>query len=245
MAYAVTVSATFGAGGSVVGPAVAERLGVPFLDRAVPTAVAEQVGCTLEDALTRDDRAPSGLERLLAGAARLPTVTLGGVETGYPGFGADGRVLDDREFVERTEEVLAAMAERGGVVLGRAAAIVLADRPGVLHVRLDGPPARRFDQVVRLGEAGYGEALADPWADTATGTGAPEWRPPRMRDVADNDRARTAYVRRYYRTDPADSRHYHLVLDSTAVSLDTCTDIIERLAREHAGTARGAERPAG
>ncbi|HEY0540394.1 MAG TPA: cytidylate kinase family protein, partial [Actinoallomurus sp.] len=39
MAGVVTVSATFGAGGSVIGPAVAERLGKPFVDRAIPYTV--------------------------------------------------------------------------------------------------------------------------------------------------------------------------------------------------------------
>ena len=34
----VTVSASYGAGGSVVAPALAERLGVPFLQRATTTA---------------------------------------------------------------------------------------------------------------------------------------------------------------------------------------------------------------
>jgi shikimate kinase len=38
--HVVTLSAGYGAGGSVIGPAVAERLGVPFLDRALPAGVA-------------------------------------------------------------------------------------------------------------------------------------------------------------------------------------------------------------
>ena len=41
-----------------------------------------------------------------------------------------------------------------------------------------------------------------------------------------NDRARVAYVRHFYGADPARAEHYHLVLDSTRVPLDTCTEII-------------------
>ena len=40
----ITLAALFGAGGSVVGPRVAERLGVPFLDRQIPDAVAKRDG---------------------------------------------------------------------------------------------------------------------------------------------------------------------------------------------------------
>src|SRR3712207_7987721 len=37
----------------------------------------------------------------------------------------------------------------GGVVLGRGGAMVLRERPDVLHVRLDGPPERRLASAVR------------------------------------------------------------------------------------------------
>ena len=54
--HVVTISATYGAGGALVGPAVAERLGVPFVDRAIPVAVADDLGITLDDALSRDEQ---------------------------------------------------------------------------------------------------------------------------------------------------------------------------------------------
>ncbi|MDA2804523.1 cytidylate kinase-like family protein [Nocardiopsis suaedae] len=207
MPYVVTISATFGAGGGAVGTAVAERLGVPFVDRAIPGAVAEEIGCSLEDALRHDGRAPTGFERLLASAARLPTVTLGSVDPAYvTPSDADGRILYDQEFVDRTEDVLERVAATGAVVLGRAGAVVLADRPGALHVRLDGP------KDARLARSGTGD----------------------MRELEANDRARSAYVRRFYRVDPGDAALYHIVLDATAVPPEACTDVIVRLARERA-----------
>jgi hypothetical protein len=51
----VTISATYGAGGGLVGPAVADRLGVPFVDRAIPVAVADNLGISVDDALSRDE----------------------------------------------------------------------------------------------------------------------------------------------------------------------------------------------
>src|SRR5688500_19330428 len=95
----VTISATYGTAGSQIGPAVAERLGVPFVDRAIPGAVAEELGCTLEEALAHDDRAEHGLGWLLSGAMRLPTVTFGGVDM----YVAGSLPLPPEEFVNRTE----------------------------------------------------------------------------------------------------------------------------------------------
>ena len=48
------------------------------------------------------------------------------------------------------------------------------------------------------------------------------------------DKARTAYVRRLYRCDPADASLYHLVIDSTAMPLDTVIELIVAAARAHA-----------
>lgn len=223
----VTVSATYGAGGAAVGPAVAAALGVVFLDRAVPGAVAGRIGCSLDEALQHDDRSPGGLERLLAGAARLPTVTLGSVDTAFVGtVNEEGRLLYDHEFVEHTEQVIGEVAHTGGVVLGRAGAIVLADHPTALHVRLDGDPDARLRRAREQWEAG---APAEAAATRGAAGGPPTAR---LRD--DNDRARAAYVRRYYRADAASARHYHMVLDGTALSAGACTDAIVRAALDRA-----------
>jgi len=198
----VTISATYGTAGSLIGPAVAECLGVPFVDRAIAGAVAADLGCSLEEALLHDDRAERGLGRLLSGALRLPTVTFGGVDMYVPGELPHA----PEEFVRRTERVLKDTAARqGGVFLGRAGALVLAGLPGALHVRLDAPVQRRITLTAALGELSEREA---------------------RRIVEDNDRARTAYVSRFYRADPADGSLYHLVVDSTIIPVATCVDLI-------------------
>ncbi|MFF4411033.1 AAA family ATPase [Streptosporangium sp. NPDC001559] len=198
----VTISATYGTAGSVIGPAVAGRLGVPFLDRAIPGTVAVELGCSLEDVLAHDDRAEHGLAWLLAGAMRLPAASFGGMDMYIPGV----MPLPAEDFVAHTERVIRQIAgEQGGVFLGRAGALVLADHPGALHVRLDAPLARRVVQ-------------------TATLSGVPERQARRI--IEDNDRARAAYVRHFYRADAACPTLYHLVLDSTSIPVDTCVELI-------------------
>jgi hypothetical protein len=201
MAGVVTVSATFGARGSIIGPAVAERLGTPFIDRAIPYTVAADIGCTLEEALNHDDRTEHGLGRILSSAARLPNVTLGGMETYFP----DRGFVPEEEFLVRTEHVIKEVAEHGGVILGRASQLVLASHPDALHVRLDGPRKRRLANIREAMDLSAKEA---------------------ERLLDDNDRARTAYVRHFYRADPADPALYDLVIDSTRLAPAACVDII-------------------
>lgn len=196
----VTISASYGSGGAFIGPAVAEKLGVPFLDRAIPTAVANELGIPLEDALSRDEQVQGWLSRMLTAAA--PATTDWMVGTVPP----PGALLPDAHVHACTERAIReGIRERGGVLLGRAGAIVLRDHPTALHVRLDGHPERRVRQAMSL--LGVSERDA--------------------RDaMSRNDNARTAYVRHYYRTDPASPEHYHLVLDSTLIGHDDCAELI-------------------
>jgi cytidylate kinase len=199
----VTVSAAYGAGGAEVAPAVAERLGLPFHDRAIPAQVAGRLGVPVAEAEANDETVVRGLWRLVASLGTMPD-PVGGVlpTTGLP---------DARAYRQQTERVLQEIADgAGGVVLGRAGALVLRDRPDVLHVRLDGPRDRRLAAAIER-----------------SGRSADEVR----REMEANDRTREAYVRHFYRCDPAEARHYHLVVDSTEFPLDTVVDLVVMAAR--------------
>ena len=197
----VTLSASHGAGGSVVGPRVAELLGAPFLDRAIPTEVSNRLAVPLDEVLVHDDRAEHGVGALIASFARIPM---------FVGAGVVSTIAEERAFREEAERVIRALAQEGGVILGRAAALVLADHPTALHVRLDAPADARVRQAMRLN--GLEEAKA-------------------RSEQRDADRARDAYVKHFYGADPADPRLYHLVLDSTALDLETCAELVATAAR--------------
>ena len=57
----------------------------------------------------------------------------------FVGAGLVSTIADERAFKEEAERVIRTLAQEGGVILGRAAALVLADHPTALHVRLDAP----------------------------------------------------------------------------------------------------------
>ena len=199
----VTVSAPYGAGGAEIAPAVAERLGLPFHDRAIPAQVAGRLGVPVAEAEANDETVVGGLWRLVASLGTMPDPVGGVLPT--------STLPDARAYREQTERVLSEIAAgAGGVVLGRAAALVLRDRADALHVRLDGS--------------------AGP---AAGGGGARSGRPEDevRAEMEASDRAREAYVRHFYRCDPAESRHYHLVIDSTALPLTTVIDLIVTAAR--------------
>jgi hypothetical protein len=198
----VTLSASYGAGGSHVGPRLAERLGVAFIDRVIPTSVAERLAVPLADALAHDDAVRGTFERLLMRFAPAAQA--------FSGAATPPEIVDERSFVRTTEEVIRERCAAGsGVILGRAAAVVLRDRPGALHVRLDGPADARIAQAMALD--GIDRASAE-------------------RRLRETDRAREAYVQQFYGVDARDVALYHLVVDSTAIGLDSWVALIARAA---------------
>jgi Cytidylate kinase-like family len=199
----VTFSAAYGAAGAEVAPVVAERLGLPFHDRAIAAQVAGRLGVPVAEAEANDETVVRGLWRLVASLGTMPDPVGGVLPT--------SSLPDARAYRQQTERVLEEIAAgAGGVVLGRAGALVLRDRPDVLHVRLDGPRDRRLAAAVERS----GRSLEEV-----------------RREMEANDRTREAYVRHFYRCDPGEARHYHLVVDSTALPVETVVELVVTAAR--------------
>ena len=200
----ITVSAAYGAGGSVVAPAVAGRLGLPFLQRVTTSEghIAEPGPC--DEQLTAEEVKATPVHRLLAhftqampaGPTQSPPSTHH-QDAHLRGHGEDG--------IHRL------LAAGGGVILGRGAAVVLGKDHG-FHVRLDGPADYRAAQGAAI------ESISEQQA---------------TEHLRAADKARTAYVRRLYRCEPTDPSLYHLVIDSTAIPLDTVIELIVTAARAH------------
>jgi cytidylate kinase len=202
----VTIAATYGAGGSMIGPAVAKRLKLPFVDRAIPVGLAEKIHEPLVAALTDDSESGSAVGRLLNSA-----LSFSGLFVGVPVAVEELGVVPD---VAHTELAIRRLADGGGaVILGRAGVFVLKDRADVLHVRLDGDV-----------EARRRAAMAHEGLDYKTAA----------KRQHETDQARSAYIAHFYPRSGAweDARHYHLVLDSTAISIDVCVEIITRAAQD-------------
>jgi len=199
----VTLAALYGAGGSVVGPRVADRLGVPFLDRGIPEAVAKEAGLSDQAVDEIDEKPRSTTTRLVATLGR--TATAGGSEGSV-----DRLDLQERRLRSYIEEFLAESAASGGVALGRGGMVVLRDVPWALHVYLGGPVDARIEQAMRIDRIERDQA---------------------EREQKLEDRARIDYVQRAYGVDGTDSVLYHLTLDSTALELDACVELIVAASR--------------
>jgi hypothetical protein len=195
----VALSAAYGAGGRWIGTAVASRLELPFLDRAIARAVAARLDVSLDEALAQEDPPGLGLmERLLSSFA--------GADTGAP-VPLPPEHITAEDFHEASQHALAEQAATGeGVILGRGCVAALRDDPRVLRVRLSGPVPGRLRRALAVNDI-----------DKATA----------MRTLRRLDRMHAEYFRHFHDVDIDDPALYHLAIDSTSMPLEACVDLIE------------------
>jgi hypothetical protein len=125
--------------------------------------------------------------------------------------------LQERRLRGYVEDFLANASAAGGVAIGRGGMVVLAEVPWALHVYLGGPREARIEQ--RMALEGIDRGTAE-------------------RRQEDEDEARISYVRRAYGVDGRDPSLYHLMIDSTALDVDTCVELIVAASRARTARAR-------
>lgn len=139
----VTLSASYGSGGSEVGPALARRLSVPFIDRAVSPELAHRLAAAENE---------SRFWRLIRSISPAGGLTAGSIHSASE---LDDR-LTDRETLEAALREAAAAGD--AVILGRAGALALRNDPRAVHVRLHGPHDSRIVRAMEI--QGIDEATA-------------------------------------------------------------------------------------
>ncbi|MCH7655964.1 MAG: cytidylate kinase-like family protein [Chloroflexi bacterium] len=221
----VTITGLIGSGTAEIGPAVARSLGVDYVDRMILAQAAKKIGTTVAAVAERTERSPSLGDRV-AGFMRNVlerSAMAGGGADPYFGGGLDALLvreyrdlplegeisddsLSDAHLAEVTRAVINELAASGAIVIaGRGANVILADQPGVLHIGLVSALEKRIERIVER------EKLDRTAAE---------------RFVAENDKARNAYFKRFFQVKPNDPSHYHVMVNTDWLEIDETAELI-------------------
>ena len=222
----VTMGGLAGGGARILGPLVAEKLQADYVDRLILADVARHVGATVEALHQREERPPTRGERfsrILQRILERSAVTGAGGDPYFgPGVAAflteeyedlpqpiitRGHELEDEKYIEALRKVFGELVAGGNVVMvGRGGHIIMRDNPGVLRI---GVVARREDRIAATMER---ERLDWERAESA---------------VLARDNAREYYFKRFFEIDDPDNpEYYHLVINTSDVSLDYAVKLI-------------------
>ena len=129
----------------------------------------------------------------------------------FIGRNIDGMSLDDYIFMAQRKVILEIAEKESCVIVGRCADYILRNRDDVLNVFIHSDMDKRAERIVKL----YGETDKSP-----------------EKRLKDKDKKRSINYK--YCTDRVwgMSQNYHISLNSGAIGLDTCVDIIVDLAKK-------------
>lgn len=214
----ITVSREFGAGGSSLAGIVARELHWRLIDDEFIVEVARRAGLPAEDIARREERGISFIERLARTLVVATPELFGPAPLEVP-------QIDEERLVGITGQVARDLCGEGhAVMVGRAAAAVLADRSGAFNVRVIADSQWRAESVAARQGITLEEALK------------------RVREV---DSSRADYHRQWYRRDWADPHFYHLTLNTGVLGIETAATLVVMAVRKAMEQGEGKEFPAG
>ena len=132
----ITIDREFESGGNEIAQAVAERLQLPYYDRFLITASADESGVRLDDALAKDEKLESRFEYSQAQAAYYYTSSESPLPTGA-------------RVAQAQFELIKKIAEDGPcVIVGRCAGHILRERGDVISVFIHAGRDRRVQRTM-------------------------------------------------------------------------------------------------
>ena len=200
--FVITINRELGSGGRTVGRKLAEKLGVPYYDKALALALQEKYHLSVEEIERlkgRDQGWWANFKRIMSGPTSDDTFFV-------TEMGSEPELLDTEAVFRAETEILKAIGkEESCVIAGRSGFYVFRDHPNHLSIFIQASMLSRVARVAREQNMSKEEA--------------------RM-TIEKVDKMRENYVNRHARTSRYDTRNYDLVLNMDTLNEDDAVSII-------------------
>ncbi len=199
----ITIARQFGSGGHEAGEKLAQKLGVPFYDKALIAMAAKESGFSEEVFAAADEKATSSL---------LYSMVMGNYAFGSRVAGLNEMPLNDKLFIIQADIIKKAAAQGPCVIIGRCADYILRETDNCLNVFIHADKAARVQRILER------KLCDDPRK-------APDF-------VTKKDKQRANYYNFYTNNRWDDLMNYDLTIDSSKFSMEKTVDLITDAARQ-------------
>ena len=200
--FVITINRELGSGGRTVGRKLAEKLGVPYYDKALAMALEEKYHLTAEEIERlkgRDQGWWADFKRTLAGPTSDDTFFV-------TKMGSEPELLEAEEVFRAEKEILKAIGkEESCIIAGRSGFYVFRDHPNHLNILIQASMLNRMARVAREQNMTKEEA---------------------RETIEKVDKMRENYINKFAHTSRYDSRNYQLVINMDELNEDQAVDII-------------------
>ena len=201
--FVITINRELGSGGRTVGRLLAEKLGVPFYDKAVIKALQEKYNLTTAEI----ERLKGRKHSWWADVERILKID-GGMSMNYylpQKSDAPDLITTDEMFKTETLILQDLAVEKSCVVAGRSGFHVFRDHPNHLSILIQASMDYRIERVARKQNMTEEEA---------------------RKAIEKVDKMRENYVKQYTNTSRYDTRNYDLVITADGKTEDEIIDVI-------------------
>ena len=202
--FVITINRELGSGGRTVGRKLAERLGVPFYDKALINALQEKYHLTVDEIEKLKGRSHSWWAEFKR-TLRIGTLQS---ETNYyqVKMGEEPDILTTDEMFNTEKEILNGMvADESCIVTGRSGFYVFRNHPNRLSILIQASMDFRVHRVSQK------QGLTPEEA---------------RKTIEKVDKMRENYVNKYTKTSRYDPRNYDLVISADGKTEDEIVDLI-------------------
>ena len=198
----ISISRSMGAGGEEIARDVAKELGFRYTDEQIVIRAAQEAGVKPESA-AQAERTPGLVTRVLESLASIPLEPV----WSYKPLASQAEPAYEGLF----EAVIRETANAGNVVIvAHGASIPLAGMSGLLRVLVTASERVRAERLAREADLGASEA---------------------KKAIAESDRQRKEYLRRFYNVRQELPTHYDLVINTDFLTVPLATRLIVSAAK--------------
>lgn len=219
-------------GGRIIGPKIAKKLKIDYVDKDILKQAALQSGIDIE-LFTKKEESPTTFGQTFVGKISniLEKSAFSGA-VGDPHFGPGAAAflthefedltsqentekyhLNDQDYSKGINETVLQLAELGSIVIvGRGANIILKDDPRVLRIGLIANEVDRVNRIANHENVSYEKA---------------------EQLMNNRDAARIQFFQKFFNIEDPDNRfNYHAILNTSEMNFDLATDIIIDMSKD-------------
>ena len=200
--FVITINRELGSGGRTVGRKLAEKLEIPFYDKALIKALQEKYHLSVEEIEKLKGRKQgwwADFKRQMTGSVMYTNYYI-------PKVGDEPELLDTDEVFRAEQEILKGMAEEEScIIAGRSGFFVFRNHPNRLSILIQASKAFRVNRVATKQNTTPEEAA---------------------KIIDKVDKMRENYVKQYTKTSRYDTRNYDLVISADGKTEDEIVNFI-------------------
>ena len=207
--FVITINRELGSGGRTIGKKLAEKLGVPFYDKALIKGLQEKYELTTEEIERLKGQQHNWWADFKRSLKMMPSYAapqLISGKTAIPDF-----LITDDIFLSETEILKGIAADESCVIAGRSGFYILRDHPNHLSILIQARLEHRIHRLVE--RRGITEKEAKKIIDEV-------------------DTGRENYVKKYTGTSRYDTRNYDLVFNVDNHNEDEIVELILQYLRK-------------